>query len=688
MSDSSSSTISPIFRLDASVWVSIGHLLDYGDAIRLRCTNHVLSERLKRGIRDLRIEWHPSRFIEFHLVDDLISTYPNIKTAIFIQDGCSIRCWQPTAWTTPHSSLTRLVLRFMAAPSLILTRDAALDLVLPSLEHLDIESERCFNNVPAWAKAPDVRFVGLPRSLLTLRVSDSRALYLTLEDFAQLPVGLEELELDFDPDFDSESHENPAVMLPRLPPSVKKIRLKDGLKYWLVRASDLPASLESLQLEGENAPLCFLDSSAELYEDCSLLDFKDVAKHLPNLKSLLLPKSFLSPQAALTFVPPSVTRLDLCLYPSEPSDYDCLDEVVSRFGSKLVKHTVGLWKELDEALLGSPDTPPDQDPGTSIPLIIEEMDHHVHPTNAGVARIPPKTTTLDLGFPLLRDDPLTNGSDSWLPQSVTELKIQKCSPVVPLLNSFISPSYHNRLAELELPDSWEFTTNDWHEALPDSLERLLANIEEESWKEFMTLMATSSRFPKLSYIRNRKAIDIASAFCAVAPQILDLLLSVNVSVGHFETMTEAQFEPLLNSKVDDFRIIIRSDCDASELEKTILFLLNRLPKTLKILCLRSKCALSPKWHWTPPKTLHGFEIIVSDSGESAPVKEEEEGEASCNIAFPDSLSFLVLKNPDDFPDECLPPYLSAFSPGSEAERRYLNSRKPLSPGLSILDPRE
>ena len=454
----------------------------------------------------------------------------------------------------------------------------------------------------------------------------------------------------------------------------------------MVRASDLPASLETLELHFDSNSSCLLDSSTELDEDCSLLDFKDAAQHLPNLKSLLLPKSFLSPRKVLTFVPPSVTRLNLCMYPSEPSDYDCLDEVVSRFGSKLVKHTVGLWKELDKALLGSPDTPPDQDPGTSIPLIIEEMDFRGFQTNAGVARLPPKATTLCMGYALPSTEPLTNGSDSWLPQSVTELKILRLRNDPPLLSAFISPSYHHCLLELNLPESWEFTTKDWHEALPDSLKRLLANIEAESWKEFMTLMATSSRFPKLSHIRNNKTIDIASAFCAVAPQVKDLLTCVNVSVGHFETMTEAQFEPLLNSKVDDFRIIIRSDCDASELEKTILFLLNRLPKTLKILCLRSKCALSPKWHWKPPTTLNSVEIGTFNSTEED--EETNSDDKTWNVSFPDSFTSLVLDNPGDFPDECLPPYLSAFSPGSEAEKRYLNSRQPPSPGLSILDPRE
>ena len=598
--------VAPIYRLDASSWTRIGYYLGGNGATRLCCTGSThLATVVRSQVRDLNLEWTSLRFIDMHQVMAHMTPFKSLTSFIFRQDGCTRRSWTPVQWTLLPSTLTSLSLCFLGAPTELLGPSNNILEACPHLEHIILEDDLplSYDNQRDWLT--DQPFEDnhlvlsyLPSTLLSLHIVSQRLMTIT-RDLSELPADLEDLELNFPiiykfPDF------------PQLPGGLKRLFLHDPHHNWTISCMELPASLESFELfTYRKACIIGLDTPWTGNFD-SKIDMTGAATHLVNLKRILAPRLCMTVDQALDLLPPSVTLLDVQLV---SKGYSRLEEAIEKLGPKLLAFYNGTWPEMEDHIFYEEWSP---------------LFPNLH------------TLIAEGGLPL-----------DYLPESVTSLTIKRVDDIGDL------PRHLKEFKTVLLPNKLVWTPSHkltsimwrsgkpptgWAEALPDTLERLVAPFEIDDWRSLMSVMTLTSRLPNLSHV---------VVFGHVESLFLEYLTPrqlKKVALHFYEIgpLSDALLSSLPQSTVEELWI----ESDESKHDH-VMALLNHLPQKLKTLCFYSCCEPSPDWPVTLPNTLTSLSLVGS-------YYEGRRETEKMSFVFPPSLTQLHLTPSDDFPEESLP----------------------------------
>lgn len=648
------------------MWSSIGHYLNVGDVARLLVASPLLSDRLKNGIRTLELEWCSSRYIELDTVLNYIASFKNLDSAEFKTKERWIRPWLPTQWSVLPRTLTSLSLSFMASPALLLARDHYLASVLPQLAHLSLEDGYLDHSKQFEKQWHFLDLLGLPSSLLSLRIQNAQVLRVDLEGIPHLPPCLEVLELDFPLSFGDydEVLSTTATPLTGLPSMLKRLSLMSGPSHLLLRAVDLPTSLESLTFITSHSTIRFMSDSCDDVPPSSVIDFASNIGHLTNLKTISFSDIPLPPELALKIIPPSVTKLDIQLDPSPESD-ECLPEFLSKMVPLMLSYSTGDWYALEPFMLSQ------RAFATSLKTLVGSR-----------AFIPPTAEVV-----------YTNAdTEVFIPNSVKTLVLHASAmphtpyskrPMPLTLPAKLTPSCHIRV--LSLPYNMIIRKKDWFYVLPDTLEEVIGAFTNTTWSSLLEFMSSSPRLPRLRKIYSHTRIEIYDAFKVIPPQVTKMTVGFNIMAEDAEV---DGLTTLKNSNITKLDITIKKKEDNPKFEALMIDLLNHLPQKLKTL----RCArhLIPELQWPvslPPNltslSINCDRVVPRDDGTApadVPVDQQK-------LFFPHSLGFLSVPRSMNILAKHLPPYLSiihGLPPGSGEFTRYSTSRQPPSPHLSLL----
>lgn len=683
----------PILRLDPSTWGYVAPFLDYGDLFRLYSTTRlesVLSQRLTAGVRDLKASWRSPHYMNLDQALEHISRFENLTSLDYAEHNGQVRCWKPAKLSLlGRLHLTTLLLSFRGCPSIIL--GSGYPESLPrGLINLMLEDKCAYGRN---SLADDrISLVGLPSSLLSLKVSSALALKVSFDDFASLPPLMERLELDcalsaLQTGDDPSRHPNAPIVLPLLPSALKSLHIWACYgRSLIVRASSLPPSLEyfSLELFDESPVLSMGDLFGQSV--APVVELAEFEAHLPNLKTLLIPGMKLTPLQALSLIPRSVTRFELDIAGND-DDEETYDELVESFmevlAPKLSFHQAGFWPALDKVLFRlrpsskNANSSSDSDSAANVETTLMEAPVH-----------------RSLHMESLHLLSICEGIESF-PENISSLKINNGTrvPKIPLntevfslsnsldarnlnLSLYLTPSHKLKVLALSLLPTQMW--GNWFEHLPDTIEKVSATFAQ-TWIPLLTFMSTTSRLPVLSSLINMTQEPGLSFMKMVPAQVTSLSATFSPNSEHPKTSLEA----FKNSKLEHLGLVIsKSD---TKVMGSILLILQNLPNGLKRLELNGACALTgdlpvkfpPSLTW-----LHWYSVAGPNSETYKP-NPKVKGKLQ-RLELPPTLIGLMLTTVPSLPIEYLPPNISVYNFTNVVEEAaFFESRTPPSPGLSL-----
>lgn len=642
----------PILSLAPDIWTLISCLLDNGELLRLDSVgNHGLSSRIRQGARHLSSTWHGPHFIDFAQVFGSVAPFRYMDSLEFRAEHKYLCHWTPVPWHSLTTQLVHLNLRFSGSVEEIMSTPWTLSR-WPNLRSLileDLQSAKFDCNEIC-------DFSGLPASMEVLRIIATRGIYINPLQLADLPRGLEVLELRFNPlaliELD-DSSKAPVFQasamkyrLPRLPDTITELILRDcEALNWHVVFEDLPKSLRICELD-----FCSAHHNPKANAEQSIfssVNLCGIATHLPKLHTFIARNTRVFDDQFSTLIPPSITYLDLDVQKSSFLDEEGVSESTPCIAwaslrryrlrirrthhqtshSAMLRPMVGLQyldaiHQDDDALSNLPDTI------TSLRAAV------VFPT-----MIPPKLVVLKLSNGFLPH-----------PQDVT----------IP----FVFPNTLRRLKMLKhgtgrnLPEEVLF-------ALPDSLEELAASITPQTCNLLFTQMRSFQRFPHLKDIKLENQVTY-EALTTLPNQLQKLKIWLIVTADPPSSRrTEKALRSLSQSNLVALRLKLSIADFSNPTPGAVIEFVKNLPTSITKLKLAVPCALTKNWPivWPPRLKSLIWKATEFSSDFRSPATRNERG-PSFAFQFPQTLTRLTLKQPS-LPILLLPPYLSAPGLGTD-----------------------
>lgn len=647
MADFEGSAVAPLYRLDASSWACLASFLDSGSVFRLSAMSGRLSSLLRSAIQDLELEWISSRFLDLSTVLSAVRSYSHVYRLVFRQPKSTIRCWTPIDWQLLPPTLTSLTMSFLGAPSLLLV-PGLLKSTLPGLLHLEVEDARPSYAAVERTTASKISFLDAPPCLLTLRVKSRLPLLLIANELSSLPSCLETLDLDFKALFEEEK-ENVAATIPSLPRSLKYLKITDkSTHYWEVRLADLPASLETLEIESENSwpRLITSDNAQDFASDiCTLVYIEGAATHLVNLKRLIAPNLTVGPEQVFSLLPRSLTEIDLVIDLS----YETPNEVLEYLGPRLLSVVEPRWDGMIDDLI--------RDRSFTLSRLKRVVTHEYYRAEVF---LPDSITDLAMDSCSKHDR---------LPQSIRKLKFD--FGIQPDVEVLWNPSH---LLETLSVTQGSIPTH-LIETLPNTLRKMEISMDDKAFGFLLEFASRASNLPNLTTLKNNKSTSLDSI-----QHVPTQLRKLRISAAHNSLLGQGMPEALSASNIEYLSITMLPrprTASHSDREAEFTALLNTLPTKLKGLELFSDHPLS----LYPPVKLPSSLTSLHGSTTRPRGNLSVEG----RLELPDSLTRLTLHPACPFPIECLPPNLSLYEANDTGdEKEYLKSRVPPTPEQELI----
>lgn len=494
----------PILRLNADIWTSLAFFLEANDAFRLIIVgSQLLSQRVRR-VTHLCIQWHSGNYVRFNSLSTQIHTFKSIRSLDFSTSIPILRHYTPINWDLLPKTLSSLKLAFCDSLQL-LSNNIPLSSLCPNLEVLFLHDTISADTLDAPPRRLDLS--SLPSSLRTLRlICEDRSFALFPDQLSHLPPELQYLQLmipffiltraEFESKMDigayyfSDSCTSRSCLFPPLPNSITFLSLKFMSDVFYLDMNTLPPSLQSFEIQSDfvvNLMDKTRDNSAN--RNCLLYIDQDTRNHLPCLHTLLVETFQVDASIALSFVPPSVTKLALDL---QGEGKDLAHQVLEAFGAKLVSFYAASFPDLNLLLLS----------GKAFLPQLKQLDMSFTTSPS------PKDTLASLSS--LQEICLGNGTSIPIPASATQLESRRIDPPVP----------YEYLRDLNLGKSLQILklprislSTECLGLLPDSLEDIVARMEYsvlvDLWQQMLYSStpleemdskpdSCSSRFPRLS----------------------------------------------------------------------------------------------------------------------------------------------------------------------------------------------
>lgn len=671
MTEISPTLVSPILRLDAFVWSALSYYLDSGDVMQLYfCGSKLLTDRLRQGVRHLRVNCRKSGYIRFQ---DVFSSCRRFKSLVSFDFNTLIDFqlyYTPVEWSQLPQQLTSLKLSFFDP------LDALRDIQNawpPQLENLEILNP---SNAPLWPfRSFDLSH--LPRSLRKLRLLDHHLVFVIYDHFKMLPQMLEELQFECrlrltDPEtFINLPSQNassqpapdllmPKIRLPSLPTNLKLLRMRDPANMLHVDAASLPSSLTHFEINDGWHVYAAADFDSDTAKS---IDLTGASACLPHLRTLSVARLGISVQEAREWIPPSVTRLNVRL--------------TGQFEKSEIMSYSSVLNALEHYLCsGHDDVELDFD--GSFPFLGLKS---VSPYCDGATVIPPSVTELFTSF---------SQCPTQLPQGLVSFTLDYGDDYEgDLRDTLASVSFHScsllQTMDLTYSSNSDLLDVKCIDILPNTLTCLTAGFHLSGFEYLLQSMTIASKFPKLVFISSLANLPLK--FTQHFPsQLKRLCLRLAPEGDELGGDDESQIIPQsfllhfqnsfiehLDINFDEYRMV-RAPRKAQRL------ILQHLPKGLSSLRVLSPHHLSPFEEIVFPSTLRTLDFDYAGSDNCNGQQEiSSTPKGPFSLVLPSLLAVLIIFKQPFVPEfSWYPQQLSCLrlTCDPQTEQDYWNARHP------------